>query len=649
MGRSYAVELEELLRTYSWALDTCAESLADTIASSAQSPLLAVASGGSLTAAHFACLLHTQFTGRFAQVCTPYELIGSPLSLEDVAVLILSAGGSNPDVLACAEHVASRIPRYLTAVTTRPDSPLGERLQRLSWPTVHAFDTPTRKDGFLATNSLLATLVLLARAYATAFDIPVSLPPTLDLLVHPGQTWQEYVKSWAPQVLPLLKRQTLVVLHGGVTKTAAADIESRFTEAALGNVQVADFRNFAHGRHHWLAVNADDSAVLSLSSPQDHQIANRTLSLIPKEIPRLRIDVDGTIAGVISCVCQSVYLAYVAGMQKGIDPGRPHVPLFGRKLYHLNAKPRSGPGLAMSERMEVAIQRKSGFSCRTLAARCELEAWIQYYRDFVDKLGRSEIDAVIFDYDGTLCGPRRRCDGPSDAITKKLTALLKAGVVVGIATGRGKSVRHDLRNRIRTSALRRRVILAYHNGAEIGSLDDVTTPPETSPLSNNLEGLTEQLLAIPQVAKHAEITAKGSQITIQLSKRADVSAVFEAVSRVIRDVAPPGVAVVSSTHSIDVLAPGISKLLLLTHLQQHCGRGANDSRVICIGDRGRWPGNDTDLLNHTLSLSVDEVSRDPGTCWNLSAPGHRYDLSCLEYLEMLMPTGFGARFNVEGL
>ena len=322
--------------------------------------------------------------------------------------------------------------------------------------------------------------------------------------------------------------------------------------------------------------------------------------------------------------------------------------MFGRKLYHLSAKPRSSNGLAIGNRMEAAIQHKAGVSCRTLDARGEIEAWVQYYQDFIAKLGRSDLHAVIFDYDGTLCAPQRRFDGPSAAITKKLTALLKAGLYVGIATGRGKSVREDLRKAVRSTAHRKRVMLAYHNGAEIGTLDDMAIPPEASPLAINLKLLAEQLKIIPQVVQHADMTAKGNQITLQLSKRAEVSAIFEAVSRATRDVGPPGATVVTSTHSIDVLAPGISKHLLLKYFQEQHGLQAA-SQVLCIGDRGRWPGNDADLLNHLPSLSVDQVSRDPRTCWNLSSPGQRYDLACLEYLERLVRTTTGVRFNIEGL
>src|SRR5476651_652935 len=60
--------------------------------------------------------------------------------------------------------------------------------------------------------------------------------------------------------------QTIVVLHGPSTLPAAVDVESKFTEAALGSVQVADFRHFAHGRHHWIAKRGRESAVLAITS-----------------------------------------------------------------------------------------------------------------------------------------------------------------------------------------------------------------------------------------------------------------------------------------------------------------------------------------------------------------------------------------------
>ncbi|MSR58027.1 MAG: hypothetical protein EXS05_10165 [Planctomycetaceae bacterium] len=48
-----------------------------------------------------------------------------------------------------------------------------------------------------------------------------------------------------------------------------------------------------------------------------------------------------------------------------------------------------------------------------------------------------------------------------------------------------------------------------------------------------------------------------------------------------------------------------------------------DTPVLCIGDRGRWPGNDFVLLGGQFGLSVYEASPDPHHCWNLCPPGQR--------------------------
>src|SRR6185312_8732285 len=82
--------------------------------------------------------------------------------------------------------------------------------------------------------------------------------------------------EWKAATATLWSRPTTLVLHGPSTRIGAIDLESKFTEAALGNLQLADYRNFAHGRHHWLAKKADDSAVLILSSPEDKTSAERT-------------------------------------------------------------------------------------------------------------------------------------------------------------------------------------------------------------------------------------------------------------------------------------------------------------------------------------------------------------------------------------
>ncbi len=95
-------------------------------------------------------------------------------------------------------------------------------------------------------------------------------------------------------------------------------------------------------------------------------------------------------------------------------------------------------------------------------------------------------DAVVFDYDGTLCDASERFTGGLDEVSEQLTRLIAAGVLVGIATGRGKSVRNDLRRALKDSDLWKRVLVGYHNGSEIAFLDDDSEPPKGGTLDESL-------------------------------------------------------------------------------------------------------------------------------------------------------------------
>lgn len=104
MGKPFMSELHQLEATYSAALSMDTSSLDVALSESLRYPLVAVGSGGSLSAAHFACRLHQQFAGKLAKASTPLEILsllsdgGSRHSLVNSTVLCLSAGGSNTDI-----------------------------------------------------------------------------------------------------------------------------------------------------------------------------------------------------------------------------------------------------------------------------------------------------------------------------------------------------------------------------------------------------------------------------------------------------------------------------------------------------------------------------------------------------------------------
>ena len=220
---------------------------------------------------------------------------------------------------------------------------------------------PSGKDGFLATNSLLASTVILTRAYHEAFGVKCLLPPEFADLLEISLQRKTSPRSSTGFAVTCGRRDTLVVLYGPTARSAAIDLESKFTEAALGNVQLADYRQFAHGGHHWLAKRSATTAILAFVTPDDETIASKTLAFVPRSIPVLRVDIPFSgMPASLAALARGFHIAGSAGRARGIDPGRPGVPGFGRRIYHLRAFAGRSTTIPVMPPEEVAaIERKS--------------------------------------------------------------------------------------------------------------------------------------------------------------------------------------------------------------------------------------------------------------------------------------------------
>lgn len=628
MGRPYGTELSRLSETYSWALEAPIGTLVDAVSASAALPLVAVGSGGSFSAAHLACHLHQHYTGMVSRPVTPLELVSTPISLRSLGVMIMSSGGSNADIIAAFENAVSREPRRCIVVCLRKKSSLHRLAQSYRFVDLLNLDPPSVKDGFLATNSLLTFSVLLVRAYNHVFSSGESLPRNFDSLFENNNSVHQYLQNLSTSCGPLWDCETLIVLYGPSVSSAAIDLESKFSEAALGNVQIVDFRNFAHGRHHWIAKRESRTGVLAIFSNKERDMVEKTLRLIPPTVPVVRICVpnDGPVASVAAIVTV-LHIVGAAGTQRGIDPGRPGVPTFGRKIYRLRVL-----RTLMDEDAPQginAIARKLGCDVQSLRdRRYDIVLWQEAYRQFSKELEEASFGAVLFDYDGTLCDQRDRFSGLPENIIQHLTRLLESGIVLGIATGRGRSVKEDLRKAF-PRKLWRHVYLGYYNGADVANLCDDDHPDSSQEPSGSLRAATEAILKHQIIKDLVTCEPRKSQVSVQPKSTASA----ELIWRILQQVAQThDLKAVRSSHSIDLIPRGISKRSLLAHIEGLIPKGTH---VLVIGDKGQWPGNDFDLLGAPYSLSVDEVSADPTTCWNLAPAGHRGGQATLSYLNAL--------------
>lgn len=594
-------------------------------------PLLVVGSGGSLSVAHFAAYLHQRYTGRLARATTPLEAVALE-SVANCSVLVISAGGRNPDVIGALQTLVRREPRHFLVLTATKGSRLGKIAGKFNYVDVIEFEPPGGRDGFLATNTLLAFAILLARSFCSTSST-ASPPRTMRDLVHPERMHAQYESFLRKACYQLWEKEALLVLHGAATHPAAIDLESKFSEAALGPVQITDYRNFAHGRHHWLAKRGSTTGVLALVSDEDREIADRTLTLLPADTTFVEIRLPQRAEwATVSAFVSVMHLVGLAGIARGIDPGRPGVPAFGRKIYNLNVwrDSRREP-LSWSPKVQ-AIQRKVRFRFTTVPAP-ERAAFERAFDHFVAKLRAQRFCSLVLDYDGTLCGKQDRFTGVRPRIAVQLNRILAAGIWIGIATGRGRSVKQDLRSFV----LRRlwgKVLVGYYNGGDIGTLDDDSHPLASIATHADLTPVITALQQNRMLAQLADSDPRPVQLTVVPKCLKSWDEVWNTVQHTVASLGQQGVRVVRSSHSMDVLAPGVSKRNLVHDLNGRLKRYNGDA-TLCIGDLGRWPGNDFELLAEEYSLSVDEVPFDPLGCWNVAPAGHRGVQATLDYLRAL--------------
>ena len=160
MGRPYKSELQKLPHTYRWALSLEYAALKERINELASYPLVAIGSGGSQSTAILVADLHQTKFGQVAKADTPLGAWSYVKILKRSAFFIVSAGGKNPDILGIAKAVVESEPASLVALCATKNSPLARIVNGFSRGFCFDFDLPTGKDGFLATNSLLALSVV---------------------------------------------------------------------------------------------------------------------------------------------------------------------------------------------------------------------------------------------------------------------------------------------------------------------------------------------------------------------------------------------------------------------------------------------------------------------------------------------------------
>lgn len=625
MGKRFIDELQQLPATIQWAAEQDIALLRRAIQLYGDRGLLAVGSGGSFTAAAFAADQHFRVHGRPSQAITPLDVFQVPSNAAtNAAGLLLSAEGKNLDILAAAKQLRLRACPTI-GLTLRSSSPLVELSEKTGAASLAAYDMPWGKDGYLATNSLVATLVLLWRAYAVDSDVTSELPLLVD--------WYQRFRSRIDQAGAVKRSRRALILYGSIGRLGAIDLESKLTEGALAFGQVCNFRQFAHGRHLQLSNLTEPVTVVSFCT-EDDPLAAETIRLLPAEagpilevaLPRIS-DAGAEIASVLAGM--AITQAWAG---EHIDPGQPVVPQFGRDLYALDVSilvPHVLPQTPAVLRKQVSGDNP--------------EVLIEHARCYIKRLQAARFRLLVCDFDGTFCDTVKRFEGIDSGITSELTRLARSGVHLAIATGRGIKLRTVLQNKLPADVWHM-VTMGCYTGSCIFNLTDshVIAPPADP----RLKELAQWLHKTRALSTKVDPSADAGQLSLRGVSGSDKVRLIAAVNEWVAREGSEGWRAFISGHSIDVVTEKAGKLFVVKAV---CSRlGLNPlTQVLRMGDGGDFGGNDYELLSEGLALSVDAVPPGVNQCWNLlprmlsGVRGTEY------YLKNLESADGEARFSAE--
>jgi fructoselysine-6-P-deglycase FrlB-like protein/phosphoglycolate phosphatase-like HAD superfamily hydrolase len=617
------------------------DNLATALAAARRRVAYAVASGGSAIVAEYFAICRRSLQCAFTIVQTPMHFVLESDRLTNADVWLFSAGGDNPDILAALDAAVARGASTIHVVTTNPRARVRVAAEHYPGTAVHVTSVADPKDGFLATHSLIATVTALLRAADKCLVDP-AMPSVgthfgVEAVRRLSQTNRDElalrVSSFAPA-------DTLVLLADPRLAPAAIAIETSAWEAALCPVQRTDHRNFAHGRHVWVAQRGKGTFILSLAGTETRAVWREMDALLPDSARRLSLDYAN--CGRLQCalaIVDSLVLVEALGRAVNVDPGSPGVGDFGRKIYQSRSLGTLATHLspAVRHKQQAMLLRDN-----PLAAQVDV---VHEHAKMLGRLANAVFRGLVLDYDGTIVSTEDRYNPPAPEIIAELRRLLRSNIAIGIATGRGGSAGERLRELLPVED-HPKIVVGYYNGGYVRSLDvDIRRQP--APRHPDLINAMAWLREHPEFFRQFAIKDSGVQVSIEICNLLNPDNFFASFSATTL-VRGGAVRLTRSQHSYDVLPAATCKTAVVRAVAQRLGDEA--AATLCVGDSGSCAGNDYALLGGTFGVSVCDVSDQPDVCWSFFGQSLTGPSALLRLLQALRADQAGCiRIDIDAL
>ncbi|HVJ50263.1 HAD hydrolase family protein [Desulfitobacterium sp.] len=532
-----------------------------------------IGSGGSMAIAKLWQFVFEEYHLGMAKTVTPYEF--NQFDRAPDTVFLFSASGKNHDILQVFRSAARKDCKIIV-FTVNANSALVRLAKSLPDQSVVIYPkVSTPKDGFLAVNSIIAMAGIIVKVAqsllgkGTVEDSPVATA------CKDHQENVDLIK--ALDHVPTIQ---IIASEWGIP--AGHDLETRLAESGVSPCFLTDPRNFAHGRFIWLETYRDSFVVL-FGTPRSKSYIQRFIKNLPEFITPYSICAPyGGLDGAVYCLTRSMLLFSELAKAKAIDPGKPAVPEWGRKLHslRLGLKDIAGAG---EELVKGTRARGANYPALEMT--------------FV---------GIVSDIDGTLLETENRYSAIGGDIGNELNRLLQEGLVLAFATGRGKSALELLRNSI-SQEFWPQVIVGLYNGTRILRLDEDLDEKQALEWASlpSIASLVEDLCGkIPGT----ELTVRPTQITVAGIEKNQRDFLEQELSRNFGQ-GTKFMKFEHSGHSLDILPYWASKLNVLENMSL-----LPERQVLCIGDQGQLGGNDEEILSWKPSASVGKARPVSNAC-----------------------------------
>jgi hypothetical protein len=594
---------------------------------------IAVGSGGSVGTAEFLGVCRTGLQAAPTLVQTPMQVVLELADLTGVDVWLFSARGDNPDVIGALRAAVKRGAAAIHVVTTNASGRLVLEASGAEQAHVHIVPVADPKDGFLATHSLIAASTALLRAADQCAVSPMG-EQLEDVLSKTARTLlsAERRNLVATEFSSFTGLDVLLLLADPRLSPAAVTIETSCWEAAICPVQRTDFRNFAHGRHVWLAHRGNATFLLNLTGTDTRAAWQDIETLIPSDLRRVSIDYAncGRYQNFLAAI-DALVIVEALGRVRGIDAGKPGVGPFATGIYEARSLEQLAARLTapVRQKQAAALERDDPDGC---AVDMVAEGAAVHQR-----FSAAEFGAVVLDYDGTVVSTEGRYGALRSDIVAEIERLLDLGCKVGFATGRGGSAGERLRCQL-AARHHPQVLMGYYNGAYLRPLSvdiRVDRPDQHPAMADVMKWLRDQSGLFRSQTLDG-VRDSGVQVSIEIRSMNDPE-VFAALlnskfggSGLVR--------LVRSEHSLDICLSDTCKTKVVEAVAADV---VGSSQVLCIGDSGGRLGNDHLLLGLPYGVSVHHVCDRPDVCWSFFGAGVTGPDALLRILRALRGDGIG--------